>query len=136
MLNDFGGGMPHQIIEYSSNLNSVLDIATLVDALHSAAAAQEELPLAGLRTRAYVSERFLIADRHPDNAFVAVYLRVGEGRDRATLQRIGSTLSEVLVKQVQTMAPDLPIALSYELQEIDAGLRWNTNSIRDHMQAR
>ena len=128
--------MPHQIIEYSNNLDSVLDMQGLVDALHNAAAVQEELPLAGLRTRAFGSVNFRIADGDAENGFIAVYLRLGQGRDGDTLQRIGSTLSNVLVEYVQRRAPGYPLALSYEVQEIDAQLRWNTNNLREHMARR
>ena len=48
--------MPHQIIEYSSNLDSSIDIDELVKALHQTASEVEAFPLAGLRTRAVARE--------------------------------------------------------------------------------
>ena len=136
MLNELGGGVPHQIIEYSDNLERVLDISGLVEALHGCAEAQDELPVAGLRTRAYATAEYLIADRHPDNGFIAVYLRVGQGREVETLQRIGTTLADTLADYVRRTAGEHPIALSYEVQEIDTALRWNHNNLREHMAER
>ena len=57
--------MPHQIIEYSSNLETKIDIDGLVAALHNRAAELEPLPLAGLRTRAFGSTQFRVADSDP-----------------------------------------------------------------------
>ena len=42
--------MPHQIIEYSANLEARLSIADLIDTLHETAAKIDAFPLGGLRT--------------------------------------------------------------------------------------
>jgi 5-carboxymethyl-2-hydroxymuconate isomerase len=72
--------MPHQIIEYSANLDADLDVAALVGALHQSAAVVEAFPLADLRTRAVARSHFRIADGPPANGFVHVVQRVAEGR--------------------------------------------------------
>ena len=128
--------MPHQIIEYSANLESKLSLDALVGALHTAAAEQDALPLAGLRTRAHRVDHYRIADEHPDNAFIAVYLRIGQGRDEATRVALGKALAQTLTAHVQGALGDGPIALSYEVQEIDPVTRWNENNLRDHIAAR
>lgn len=128
--------MPHQIIEYSANLATRLDVPGLVDALHHAAAGIEELPIGGLRTRAYAADTFQIADGHPDNAFIAVYLRIGEGRSVETRERVGHALFTVLKDYTAEAFARSPIALSYEVQEIDPRTRWNHNNLRDHMAIR
>ena len=69
--------MPHQIIEYSANLESRMDIQGLVDGLHDNAMGIEGLPLGGLRTRAARRENYQVADQHPDNAFVHMILKLG-----------------------------------------------------------
>lgn len=128
--------MPHQIIEYSSNLDKELDIPGLVEALHLCAASLEPLPLAGLRTRAYPTSEFAIADRHPDNAFVAVYLRIAQGRTEAARQTVGKALFECLCEYTAKLFAVKPIALSYEVQEIDLTTRWNQNNLKQHLQNR
>ena len=133
MLNEIEVRVPHQIIEYSANLDELLDISTLVDALHLCAEGQEELPMGGLRTRAYPSRDYLVADRHPDNAFIAVYLRIGEGRREEVLERAGKTLFDTLCEAVKDTFDDHPLALSYEIQLIDPRLRWNKNNLREQI---
>ena len=133
MLNEIEMRVPHQIIEYSANLEGLLDIAALVDALHLCATGQEELPMGGLRTRAYPSRDYLIADRHPDNAFIAVFLRVGEGRREEVLERAGKMLFDTLCDAVKDIFNDQPLALSYEVQIIDPRLRWNKNNLREQI---
>ncbi len=128
--------MPHQIIEYSANLEARLDIDGLIDALHHCAAGLEVLPIGGLRTRAYPTSRYMIADGHPDNAFIAVYLRIGEGRSLEVREQVGHALFQALCDFTADVFAETPIALSYEVQEIDPRTRWNHNNLRDHMAER
>ena len=128
--------MPHLIIEYSANLTDHLDIEGLVDTLHRCAAGQEALPVGGLRTRAHASDEYLLADGHPDNAFVAVYLRVGEGRSLELREQIGRALFAALRDATADLFRERPLALSLEVQEIDPRTRWNENNLREHMAQR
>ena len=88
--------MPHQIIEYSANLDEVLNVDELVAAMHDAAAAIEAFPLAGLRTRAVARQLYRIADKHKDNAFVHAVMRIGRGRTLEVRQEAGITLFNAL----------------------------------------
>lgn len=128
--------MPHQIIEYSENLRQRLDISKLVASLHSCAAQIEALPLAGLRTRAFAAEHYAIADKHPDNAYIAVYLRLGQGRSEALREALGKELYECLCVSTAELQANTPLALSYEVQEIDPVTRWNKNNLRDYLAKR
>lgn len=128
--------MPHQIIEYSDNLENRIDIPGLVAALHECAAGLEPLPLAGLRTRAFPTNEYRIADCHPDNAYIAVYLRIGKGRSEETRIEVGKTLYECLVDFTAAYYAEYPVAVSYEVQEIDPVTRWNHNNLRDHLAKR
>lgn len=80
--------MPHIVIEYSANLEDEVRPMRLVEALHAAALETGVFPLAGLRTRAARREHYLVADGDPENAFVAVSVRIGEG---ATLRPAGAS---------------------------------------------
>ena len=128
--------MPHPIIEYSSNLESKVDMDGLVASLHNRAAELEPLPLAGLRTRAFASTHFRVADSDPNNAYIAVYLRIAKGREEDTRINIGQTLHECLCDYVKEICDHDPIALSYEIQEIEPSARWNTNNMREHLARR
>ena len=128
--------MPHQIIEYSQNLDTVLDINQLITALHDCASQIEALPLKGLRTRAHPVKHYKIADDHPDNGFIAVYLRIGQGRSEAQRKDMGESLFNCLVGQTQLLFEQRPLALSYEVQEIDPVTRWNHNNLEHYLAER
>lgn len=128
--------MPHQIIEYSANLGSRIDIDALVAALHQAAADIDALPVGGLRTRAVAREHYRIADGHPDNQFINVTLRLAAGRSTAVRKAAGDTLFTALCDFLQAAYSSSPLAISYEIQEIDAELRWKKNNLRDYLARR
>lgn len=126
--------MPHLIIEHSANVADRVDIAELVEVLHAAALGTGLAPLDALRTRAVAREHYAIADRHPDNAFVAVTARLGAGRSDDDKHRFVTTvmgaLDEHLGEARRTMM------LSVEYQEIDPELRENRNHLRTVVAAR
>ena len=125
--------MPHQIIEVSPNLPELLDLKSLVQALHECAADLEALPLSGLRTRVHIAAEHLIADQSPAFGFIAVYLRIAEGRSAAVKKQLGEALFECLCHFADSALGEAPVALSYEIQEINPDTRWNRNSIPDFM---
>ena len=120
--------MPHLILEYSSNVADRVDIDGLVDAVHDAALATGIAPLDALRTRAVERRYYAIADRHADNAFVALVARLGAGRTEAEQQRF----VEALMAALDDFLGDAQrtIMLSVEYQEIDPSRRLNKNNLR------
>ncbi len=128
--------MPHQIIEYSANLESRVDIDALVCALHEAAAGIDALPVGGLRTRAVARQHYRIADGHPDNQFVNVMLRLAPGRSFEVRKAAGEKLFAALLDFLRTTYDSSPLAISFEIQEIDAELRWKQNNLRDYLAQR
>ena len=88
--------MPHQTIEYSANLEPELDIDALVKALHETAASIDALPIGGLRTRAVAREHYRIADGHPDNTFINVFLRIAPERPFDVRKAAGEKLFQTL----------------------------------------
>ena len=128
--------MPHQIIEYSANMEPELDIEGLVEALHETAADIEALPLGGLRTRAVAREHYRIADGHPDNAFINVVLRLAPGRAFDVRKAAGEKLFQALCDYLEPIYSTTPLAISYEIQELDADLRWKKNNLRDYISQR
>ena len=111
--------MPHQIIEYSDNLDSKFDIEELVEVMHQAAAEVETFPLGGLRTRAVARSIYRIADKHPDNSFVHVVMRIARGRDLEVRQAAGKHMFATLCAFLHPTQAESPLAISYEMQEID-----------------
>jgi 5-carboxymethyl-2-hydroxymuconate isomerase len=110
--------MPHQIIEYSANLEADLDIDTLVQTMHDAAVGLDALPIGGIRTRAARRDVFRVADSHPDNTFINVTLRIAP-RPPEIKKEVGEQLFNALRQFVQRVFDERPMALSLEIQEID-----------------
>ena len=128
--------MPHQIIEYSANLGDAIDIDALVTTLHETAASIHVLPVGGLRTRAVARQHYRIADGHPDNMFVNAMLHIAPGRTFDERKSAGETLFGALCDFLQPVYESSPLAISYEIQEIDADLRWKQNNLRSYLAAR
>ena len=108
------------------------DIDGLVDAVHDAAIDSGLAPIDALRTRAVGRNHVAIADRHPDNRFIAVIARIGPGRSPEQKKQ----LADVLIDAVENFTgPDAASTtmLSSEVQEIDAEFRVNRNGVRDRM---
>ncbi len=120
--------MPHVIIEYSSNVADAVDIGGLVGAIHDAALATGIAPLDALRTRAAGREAYAIADRHGDNAFVAVTARLGAGRSDEDKHRLIDALMAALDAHLGDAQRTM--MLSVEYQEIDPASRVNKNNLR------
>jgi len=128
--------MPHLIIEYSANLAGKTDLQALVDGLHTAALDVDGLPIGGLRTRAARRDNFAIADRHPDNAFVHVILKLGHGRSLEKRREFGEALFAALCELLAPVSASSPLAISFEIQEIHPELTWKKNNLRDYLACR
>ena len=128
--------MPHIVVEYTANLEPQLKVATLLQALHKVAAGIEAFPVAGLRTRAERRDDYLIADGHPDNAFVHLTLRIAHGRTLEVRKAAGDLLFDTLCKELQPLVDTRPLALSFEISEIDPVLNYKGGNIRDYLAKR
>ena len=127
--------MPHQVIEYSANLEDCLDTDALVEMMHEAAVAIDALPVGGIRTRAERRDLYRVADSHPDNIFINVTLRIAP-RPADVKREIGERLLAALKEFIQPVFDEQPIAVSLEIQEIDAEFRWKHTNIRDYLAQR
>ena len=128
--------MPHLTVEYTANLDRSLNVPELVDTLHTVAASIEAFPLAGIRTRAVRIEHFRFADGHPDNAWVHLVLRIAHGRTLAVKQAAGERIFKVLCDYLAPLGADTPLAVSFEIQEMDPDLNYKHGNIRDYMARR
>lgn len=128
--------MPHLIIEFSDNLETAIDIAGLVAAMHATAVTLDPLPTGGIRTRAVGRKVFKIADGHVDNGFISVILRIAKGRTDDEKKAVGKALFAALTRYVQDAFDHRPLSLALEIQEIDPETRWKQSNIRDYMEKR
>ncbi len=128
--------MAHICVEYSSNLRGQLDLPALLRSLHQAALATGIFPIGGLRTRAYATESYCIADGHPDNAFVHVSVRVGHGRDLATRRKACEHIFNAACDHLLELFARVPLGISVEMQELDPELSFKKNNLHEHVRRR
>jgi len=111
--------MPHIIVEYSANLEPVMDLDGMLAGLHRAARDCGVFPPAGVRTRAEPRDRYLIADGNPDHGFVHVTVRMGHGRADAVRQQLAQHLFDQLCSHLQPLYETRGLGISLDLQESD-----------------
>ena len=128
--------MAHIVVEYSAGLRDRLDLPGFLAAVHQAAIATGVFPIGGMRTRAYAAQHYVIADGHPDNAFVHLSLKVGHGRDLDTRKRACDAIFEVACRHLAPLFEALPLGISLEMQEIDPVLTCKKNNLHEYVQRR
>lgn len=128
--------MAHIVAEYSAGLRGRLDLPAFLATVHQAALATGVFPIGGIRTRAYEAEHYVIADGHPDNAFVHLILKVGHGRDLETRKRACEAIFDAACAHLAPLFERLPLGISLEMQEIDPVLTYKRNNLHDDVKRR
>ncbi len=128
--------MAHIVIEYSANLRGQFDLDGFLRAVHGAALATGVFPVGGIRTRAYEAQHYVIADAHPDNAFVHLSLKVGHGRDVATRKQACEAIFAVACQQLAALYERVPLGIALEMQEIDPVLTFKKNNLHEYVKQR
>ena len=127
--------MPHFTLEYSANLDSRVDMGKVVETVRKAAVETGIFPLGGIRVRALRCEHYAIADGNPNLAFLAMVLRLGEGRDLATRQKAGEHVFRALSDHLDPVFAASKFALSFDIQINDKEMSWKRNNIHEALKA-
>ncbi|WP_270733093.1 5-carboxymethyl-2-hydroxymuconate isomerase [Shimia sp. Alg240-R146] len=126
--------MPHFHIDYSANIEEVVDIQALCEAIRASATEIETFPAAGIRVRATRSDHVAIADGNPKHGYIDLSVRLREGRSvdvkQDAIARIFATLKDFMGPAMETRS----IALSAEIRDIDAALSPKFGTVRDHLE--
>ena len=126
--------MPHFHIEYSANLEALVDIAQLCEAVRAKAATIDTFPVAGIRVRATRVDSVAIANGDPKHGFIDLSVRLREGRPhdvkRDAITQIFAVLTDFMAPTMETHS----VALSAEMRDIDADLSPKFGNIRDHLE--
>lgn len=128
--------MPHVVVEYSANLEADIAPQRLVETVHRAVLAFPAFEAPGVRTRAARREHFLVADGDPENAFIAVTIRIGPGRSAATRKAASEAVMDALHGAVADIYRRRGLALSVEVTELDDAGMTRKNNLRDRAKAR
>lgn len=125
--------MPHLIIDYSANLETVIDMGALCNCLREAACALEAFPSAGVRVRASPAPHYSIADGNPEHGYIDISVRLRAGRAADVKQHAASHLFDAVQTFVAPVMARQPVALSLEIRDIDPALSPKSGTIRDHL---
>jgi 5-carboxymethyl-2-hydroxymuconate isomerase len=127
--------MPHFTLEYSANLDARVDMGKVVEVVRKAVAETGIFPLGGVRVRAIRCEHYAIADGATDLGFLAVVLRLGEGRDLATRKKAGEHIFSALSGYLDPVFAASKFALSFDMQINDKETSWKRNNIHEALKA-
>ncbi len=125
--------MPHFTIEYSADLDARIDMGDVVELVRREAVATGIFPLGGIRVRAIPCSYVAIADGSADLSFLAMVLRLGEGRDLAARQRAGTQIFDALSRHLDALFTERGFALSFDMQINDAATSWKRNTIHERV---
>ena len=126
--------MPHFQIDYSANLEEVVDMSALCEAIRAAAAQIETFPTPGIRVRGTRVDHMAMADGNAKHGFIDLSVRLREGRaldvKKDAIARVFAALKDFVSPAMETRS----IALSAEMRDIDAALSPKFGNVRDHME--
>ncbi|HEX2635377.1 MAG TPA: 5-carboxymethyl-2-hydroxymuconate Delta-isomerase [Bradyrhizobium sp.] len=127
--------MPHFTIEYSSNLDKRVNMGEVVELVRKAAVETGIFPVGGIRVRAIRCEHYAIADGANHFGFLAMVLRLGEGRDLASRKRAGEQIFSALSSYLDPVFAGGKFALSFDMQINDKETSWKRNNIHEALKA-
>ncbi len=125
--------MPHFQIDYSANLEDVIDMGAFCDCIRETAAGIETFPTAGIRVRAVRVDHYSIADGNPKHGFIDISVRLRGGRPADVKHEATARLFEAAKSFAAPAIATRSIALSLEMRDIDPDLSPKTGSIRQHL---
>jgi 5-carboxymethyl-2-hydroxymuconate isomerase len=129
-----GVTMPHLTIEYSANLPAE-EMRWACTALHKVLATDGVFELGAIRVRAVRCDTYDLADRQPENAFVAMILRIGAGRSTADKRRVGGAIFAMSETVFAARLAQPHFALSLDIVENDASQSWKANSMHARLRS-
>ena len=121
--------MPHVTIEYSSNLDDRVDMKALCDVVRTGMLETGIFEIGAIRVRAVRCDSYAIADALPENAFVDIVLRMGEGRPVEIRRRAGDAICNAAGGYLHALFSTPHFAFSVEVREISAELSWKKNAM-------
>jgi 5-carboxymethyl-2-hydroxymuconate isomerase len=127
--------MPHFTLEYSSNLDRLVHMGDVCEVVRKAAVETGIFPGPGIRVRAVRCQHFAVADGAKDCGFIAMLLRLGEGRDLATRKKAGEHIFKALSAYLEPLFAKSKFALSFDMQINDKETSWKRNNMHDARKA-
>ena len=123
--------MPHLIIDYSANLEEIVDMEGFCEALRDRAAGLEALPMAGVRVRAFKADHVSIADGDSAHGYVDISVRMREGRSQRVKEQVAAALFEAAEGYLADVIARRSVMVSLEVREINACLAPKVSTVRN-----
>jgi 5-carboxymethyl-2-hydroxymuconate isomerase len=130
-----GGVMPHFNMEYSANLDGLVDFVDLAKLVHETILLTGLFELGAVRVRAFRSEAYAIADLLPENAFLDMSFRIGQGRSAEEKKAAGEAIFAAVTAHLAPLFQTPHFMLTLEIREIDPVLSWKKNAIHPRIRA-
>lgn len=127
--------MPHLSLEYSANLDGRTDMGVLCRELHATILSSGLFEQGAVRVRAFPARHYAIADLLPQNAFLDMSFRIGEGRTTEDAKRVGELIFAAATRHLTPLLAEPHFALSLEVREINSALSWKRNAIHPRLRA-
>lgn len=83
--------------------------------------------------RAVAAQHYSIADGNPAHGYIDISVRLRAGRETAVKRAATQELFEIARAYIAPTMAKQPIALSFEMRDIDPELSPKTGTIRDHL---
>lgn len=128
--------MPHLTVEYTANVDALIDIGALCRSLHAAIYDTGLFELGAIRVRALRATDYAVADLLPENGFADLRMRIGAGRSLVDKMRVGETIFAAAVAHFAPLFEAPHFALSLDISENDAALSWKKNAIHPRLRAK
>ncbi len=126
--------MPHIIVEHSANLSTSHDMQGLANIISAAAVKTGVFPLAGIRVRMHPVKIYAMADGHKDNAFIAVVMRIGAGRDLEIRQGAARAVYNVICENFTAEIERGFMAITVDMEINDPDVSFKRNGVRDRLE--
>lgn len=128
--------MPHFRMEYSAGLEALVDMTALCDHVRQVILSTGLFELGAVRVRAFKADACAIADILPENAFLDMEFRIGQGRSAEDRKRAGEAIFASVSDYLKERFETPHFALSLEIREIDAELSWKKNAIHPRLRGK
>lgn len=111
--------MPHIVLEYTENLEPVLDASTLLRKVHDALGATEGFELDRIKSRAVRLAQSLVG-REESGAFVHATVVFSQGRTAQLREQVGRSFLAILTAETQAKKSKHQVLCSVEVRQFES----------------
>ncbi len=111
--------MPHVLLEFSDNLLDRPDLGRVLLEIHEALVATGAFAREDIKSRALRHETYAVADGAPGRGFVAVEVRILEGRSAEAKAAAADGVLAALERAWPESLARQPVGLSVEIRDMD-----------------